>query len=47
MTNQITDQRSAVFILFSFGSIIFLAATWNFAEYPPSRLPRSNGSQAA
>jgi hypothetical protein len=46
MKNQITNQSRAAAILFIFGSIVFLAATWNFAEYPPSRLRRSNGSQA-
>jgi hypothetical protein len=47
MTNQITNQWRALSILFIFGSIIFLAATWNFEEYPPSRLRHANDSQAA
>jgi len=47
MTNHITNQWRALSILFVFGSIIFLAATWNFVEYPPSRLRQANDSQAA
>jgi hypothetical protein len=47
MTNQITNQWRALSILFIFGSIIFLAATWNFAEYPPPRLRKANDAQAA
>ena len=47
MTNHITNQWRALSILFVFGSIIFLAAMWNFSEYPPSRLGQLDGSQAA
>ena len=45
MANQVTNQWRALSILFMFGSIIFLAATWNFAEYPPSRLRPENASR--
>ena len=45
MTNQITNQWRALSILFVFGSVIFLAATWNFAEYLPSRLRQENVSR--